>query len=78
MKKEAKLRRLRIIDKPTDFYTKQELDAISYFQGTGFYAKHQDPKTIPNIFDTRQTLLLKMQDKTVQRDFLESFNNLYC
>jgi hypothetical protein len=76
MKKQAELKRLRVIIRKTCF-TKEELDAISYFQGTGFYAEQQDPKMKPNIFDTRQTLLLKMQDKTVRTKFLESFNNLY-
>ena len=56
---------------------KEELDAISYFKGTGFYAKQQDPKMKPNIFDTRQTFLLKMHDETVRREFLKSFNKLY-
>ena len=75
MKRQAELRRTRMIDIPTR-YTKEELDAVSYFQGTGFYAKQQDPNLKPNIFDTRQTFLLKMQDKNARTNFLKSFNNL--
>jgi len=77
MKKQAELRRLRVVIRTTPYYTKEELDAISYFKGTGFYAQQQDPKMKPNIFDTRQTFLLKMQDKTVRKKFLESLNRLY-
>ena len=51
--------------------TEEELDAIAYFQGTGFYRKHQDPETKPNILDTRQTFLLKMH-KDELRDRFES------
>lgn len=76
MKKQTQLKRLRIQDKSTN-YTKQELDAIAYFQGQGFYANEQDPKMKPNIYDTRQTFLFKMQDKTARTSFLKSFNNLH-
>jgi hypothetical protein len=55
-----------------DFLTKEELDAIDYFQGTGFYLKYQDPKT--NIFDTRKSFLLKMHDIVLRKNFLNSFN----
>ena len=52
MKKKRELKRLRIKEN-FNFYTKEELDAIDYFQGTGFYQKHQDPELKLNIFDTR-------------------------
>ena len=52
--------------------TKDEQDAIAYFQGTGFYAKHQDPQTKPNIFDTRQSFLLKMHVDQMRNGFLNS------
>ena len=55
-------------------YTKEELDAIDYFQGTGFYARQQDPKMKPNIYDTRQSFLLKMHDDQMRDEFLASFN----
>ena len=71
MKTKRELKRLRLKDIP-DFYTKEQLDAISYFQGTGFYQEHQDPKIAPNIYDTRQTLLLKMHDLILRNDFLNN------
>ena len=37
--------------------TIEENSAINYFHGTGIYAKFQDPKTPPNINDTRKTFL---------------------
>lgn len=73
MKKQAALRRTRMMDK-RNHYTKEELDAIAYFQGTGFYAKQQDPKMKPNIYNTRQSFLLKMHDDQVRDEFLASFN----
>ena len=72
-KKRRELKKLRIKETP-NFYTKEELDAISYFQGTDFYSKHQDPKVKPNIFDTRQSFLLKMHDDKLRNEFLNSFN----
>jgi len=38
MIKKREIKRLRIIKTP-NIYNKEELDAISYFQGTGFYSK---------------------------------------
>ena len=73
-KKRRELKKLRIKETP-NFYTKEELDAISYFQGTSFYQKHQDPEVKPNIFDTRQTFLLKMHDPVLRNNFLNSFNS---
>ena len=51
MKRKKELKRLRVLDKKS-YYTKEELDAMNYFQGTGFYIKYQDLKVKPNIFDT--------------------------
>lgn len=73
MIKKREIQRLRILETP-NLYTKEELDAISYFQGTGLYSKHQDPKVKPNIFDTRQSFLLKMHDDKLRNEFLDSFN----
>ena len=75
MKKQAELRRTRMIDM-SNRYTKEELDAVSYFQGTGFYAKQQDPSENPKpcIYDTRQTFLIKMHDNDIRRNVLKSFN----
>lgn len=75
MKKSNELKRLKVKIN-TDVYTKNELDAIDYFNGTGFYKKHQDLKTKPNIFDTRQSFLFKMHDPVLRRNFLNSFNRL--
>ena len=47
---------------------------MDYFQGTGFYARQQDPKMKPNIYDTRQSFLLKMHDDQMRDEFLASFN----
>ena len=73
MEKQAELRRTRMMDK-RNRYTKEELDAIDYFQGSGFYARQQDPKMKPNIYDTRQSFLLKMHDDQMRDEFLASFN----
>ena len=77
IKKETELKRLRPVNKQS-FYTEDELDAIAYFHGTGFYANEQNllknPK--PNIFDTRQSFLLKMHDLETRNKFLNSFNRM--
>ena len=74
MKRRKELKRVRIIDKKS-YYTKEELDAMDYFHGTGFYQKQQDPEVKPNIFDTRQSFLLKMHDPVLRNNFLNSFNS---
>jgi len=53
IRRKQETKRLRVLDKKS-YYTKEELDAMNYFQGTGFYSKQQDPKVKLNIFDTRQ------------------------
>lgn len=73
-KKRGELKKLRIKERP-NFYSKEELDAISYFQGTGIYEQYQDPKLKPNLLDTRQTFLLKMHDPVLRNNFLNSFNS---
>jgi len=60
--------------KNTLYYTKDELDAIDYFNGTGIYKQYQDLKEKPNMFDTRQTFLLKMHDPVRRNKFLDTFN----
>jgi hypothetical protein len=74
MKKKRELKKLRIKEN-SNFYTKEELDAMDYFQGTGFYQKYQDLEVEPNIFDTRQTFLFKMHDPIVRTNFLNSLNS---
>jgi hypothetical protein len=73
MRKKREIKRLRMQENPK-FYTKEELDAIDYFQGNGLYAKYQDKRTKPNIFDTRQSFLLKMHDDKLRNDFLKNLN----
>ena len=51
--------------------TPEEKDALDYFRGTGFYEYHQDVSTPPNIFDTRDTFLKKMQDFEMRNKFLK-------
>ena len=74
MRKKIELKRTKLSDKEY-YYTKEELDAISYFRGTGFYKKQQDPKVHPNIFDTRQSFLRKMQDPRAREKFLDYLDN---
>ena len=57
--------------------TDEEKLSIDYFRGTGIYAKLQDPKVSPNIFDTRETFLNKMEDQEMREKFLESYNRKY-
>lgn len=72
-KKKYEIKRLRMLDS-NRYYTKEELDAIAYFEGTDNYAEYQDLKTRPNIFDTRQSFLLKMHDDNMRNQFLEAYN----
>ena len=67
-------KRLRVLDK-ISHYTKEELDAMDYFHGAGFYHQYHDPELKPNIFDRRQTFLLKMHDPVLRHNFLNSFNS---
>ena len=55
-------------------WTFEKKDAVDYIQGIGPYVYYQDLSTPPNIFDRRQTFLLKMYDLTAQEKFLNSFN----
>ena len=73
IRRKQEIKRPRVLDKKS-YYPKEELDAMNYFQGTGFYSKQQDPKVKPNIFDTRQSFLLKMHDDKLKNEFLDSFN----
>lgn len=75
MRKRNEIKRLRLLEN-SDFYTKEELDAIAYFEGTGKYAEYQDLRTKPNIFDSRQSFLLKMHDESLRNEFLNSFNRI--
>lgn len=52
--------------------SQEEQDAINYFTGKGSYRYYQDLKTVPNIFDTRESFLLKMHDESNRNRFLKS------
>lgn len=73
MRKKREMRSLRMKEDPK-FYTKEELDAMDYFQGNGIYAKYQAKREKYNIFDTRQSFLLKMHDEKFRTDFLNDLN----
>lgn len=73
MRKKREIIRLRMREDPK-FYTKEERDAMDYFQGNGIYAKYQDKREKYNIFDTRQSFLLKMHDDKFRNDFLNNLN----
>ena len=63
---------------PKRYLKKEELDAIDSFNGTGFYNDYQNSKAYPyaNIFDTRQSFLLKMHDPVVCTIFLNNLDKL--
>ena len=50
----------------------QEKDAINYFTGQDFYSSQQDFRTQPNVFDTRESLLIKMHNKYNRNRFLKA------
>jgi hypothetical protein len=74
LRKERQAKGLRIKER-SNFYTKEELDAMDYFQGNGIYAKYQDKREKYNIFDTRQSFLLKMHEDKLRNEFLNSLNS---
>ena len=58
------------------FFSPEEKDAIAYFQGRGFYADCQRLEERPNVFDTRETFLLKMHNPKMRENFLNGLNRL--
>jgi hypothetical protein len=50
----------------------EERNAIDYFTGQGFYRSQQDFKRRPNVFDTRESFLIKMHDASNRNWFLKS------
>ncbi len=54
--------------------TPQEQDAFDYFRGTNFYKYYQNVKTSPNIYDTRRSFLLKMENQEMHDKFLKAYN----
>lgn len=57
--------------------TPEEQDAFNYFSRTGFYKNYQSSKTSPNIFDTRESFLKKMNNREMRTNFLNSYNNRF-
>lgn len=57
-------------------FSPEEKDAIAYFQGTGFYVGCQKLEERPNVFDTRETFLLKMHNLKMREKFLNGLNRL--
>jgi hypothetical protein len=64
MRKKKEIIKLRMAD-DLNFYSEKELDA-----------RYQDPSVAPNIYDTRQSFLLKMHDISSREKFLQSFNRI--
>ena len=62
------------ISSSKEFFSEEEKDAIAYFKGTGFYHYHQKIDKKPNIYDTRETFLLKMHDSEIRDNFLDALN----
>lgn len=60
MRKKREIQRIHALE-TLKFYTKEQLDAISYFEGTGFYSYYQSLETPPNVFETRWSFLLKVE-----------------
>lgn len=55
----------------------QEQDAFDYLNGQNFYKKYQSLQVPPNIFDTRNTFLLKIEKNKIMREnFLKSYNKI--
>ena len=50
----------------------EERDAIDYFRSEGSYRSLHNFKTPPNIFDTRESFLIKMHDESNRNRFLKS------
>jgi len=54
--------------------TSQEQDAFDYYNGKNFYSSYQNVKTSPNIYDTRKSFLLKMENQEMGEKFLKDYN----
>lgn len=65
-----------VISSSEQLFSTEEKDAIAYFQGTGFYADCQRLEERPNVFDTRETFLLKMHNPKMRENFLNGLNRL--
>ena len=61
-------------DKRKEFLKTEELDSLNYICSTSPYNYYRNIKTPPNLFDTRESFLLKMHDPMVRRKWLNTFN----
>ena len=52
------------------------LELAGLYQGTGFYADCQRLEERSNVFDTRETFLLKMHNPKMREKFLNGLNRL--
>lgn len=49
-----------------------QLKRLRITDTSGFYTKEQDPNMKPNIFDTRQSFLIKMHNPVMRKNFRKS------
>lgn len=50
----------------------EEHDVLNYFTRQGFYRLQQDFRTESNIFDTRESFLIKVHNESDRNRFLKS------
>jgi hypothetical protein len=62
-------------EKLSELFSLEEKDAIASFQGKAIYEYHQKIEKRPNILDTRETFLLKMDDQDARDKFLNELNS---
>ena len=65
-----------LLKNPEKLLTDDEKFAVDYFHRRGTCEKFQDPKTPPNIFDTRKSFLKKMEYQDMREKFLETYNRV--
>ena len=63
-------------EKFSELFSREEKDAIAYFQGTGFYSYCQKLEERVNVFDTREIFLLKRHNPEMRDNFLNALNRL--
>ena len=59
------------------YLTYQEQQSLHYFCGTEDFETWQHYTTEPNVFDTRQSFIIKMQDEEMRDNFLNSWHKYY-
>lgn len=52
--------------------SRKEYESIKYSRGKGFYAYKRHYRTRPNIYDNRESFLIKMHNKKYRERFLKS------